>query len=61
MENIVESSYGVSILAAPIKPEYAEIVTGPVVEKVLELARTLYDYVVIDTNPSFRAEVLTRA
>lgn len=59
MDNIVESSYGVSILAAPIKPEYAEVVTGQVVERVLELARTLFDYVVIDTNPSFQTEVLS--
>ncbi len=59
MDNIVETSYGVSILAAPIKPEYAEVVTGQVVERVLELARTLYDYIVIDTNPSFQNEVLS--
>jgi len=58
-ENIVDSSYGVHVLAAPIKPEYAEVVTGPVVERVLELAREMYDYIIIDTCPSFQSEILT--
>ena len=58
-ENIVDSSYGVHVLAAPIKPEYAEVVTGQVVDKVIELARDMYEYIVIDTNPSFQAEVLS--
>lgn len=58
-ENIVDSSYGVHVLAAPIKPEYAEVVTGPVVERVLELARDMYDYIIIDTNPSFQSEILS--
>jgi pilus assembly protein CpaE len=58
-ENIVDSSYGVHVLAAPIKPEYAEVVTGQVVERVIELARDMYEYIVIDTNPSFSSEVLT--
>jgi pilus assembly protein CpaE len=59
VENVIESSYGVSVLAAPIKPEYAEVVTGAVVERVIEIARGLYEFVIIDTNPSFQAEVLT--
>ncbi len=59
IENVIESSYGVNVLAAPIKPEYAEVVTAQVVEKVLEIARSIYDYVVIDTSPSFQGEVLS--
>ena len=59
VEHIVESSYGVSILAAPIKPEYAEVVTGQVIEKVIQVSRDLFDYIILDTNPSFRNEVLS--
>jgi pilus assembly protein CpaE len=59
VENVIESSYGVNVLAAPIKPEYAEVVTAQVIEKVLEIAKSIYDYVVIDTSPSFQSEILT--
>ena len=58
-ENIVESSYGVHILAAPIKPEYAEIVTAQVITRVFEVAKGMYDYILVDTCPSFQNEILS--
>ncbi len=56
--HISDSSTGVRILAAPLKPEYAEVVTPQIVAQVLSVVKDLYDYVFIDTVPSFGAEVL---
>jgi pilus assembly protein CpaE len=56
--HISDSASGVRVLAAPLKPEYAEVVTAEVIQKVLEVVRTQYDYVFIDTVPSFGPEVL---
>lgn len=57
-EHISDSASGVRVLAAPLKPEYAEIVTPQVVSDVLKVIKNLYDYVFIDTVPSFGNEVL---
>lgn len=46
-------SSGVHVLCAPKSPEYAELVNAERVQKILSLLRTYYDYVVIDTPPSF--------
>ncbi len=43
---------GLRVLAAPARPEYADTITVFVVEKVLQVLRERYTYVVIDT-PSF--------
>lgn len=56
--HISDSSSGVRVLAAPLKPEYSEVVTTEVIQKTLEVVRTQYDYVFIDTVPSFGPEVL---
>lgn len=56
--HISDSSSGVRVLAAPLKPEYAEVVTPEIISKVLEIVRTMYDYVFIDTVPSFGPEML---
>lgn len=56
--NVIHAHNGVDILAAPLKPEYAEIVTPGVIQRVLEIARDEWDYVIIDTVSSFKSEVL---
>jgi pilus assembly protein CpaE len=56
--NIIHAHNGVDILAAPLKPEYAEIVTPGVIQRVLELAREEWDFIIIDTVSSFKSEVL---
>ena len=56
--HISDSPYGVRILAAPLKPEYAEVVTPQLVKDVLQAAKSLYDYIFIDTVPNFGNEVL---
>lgn len=43
---------GLKVLAAPNRPDYADTITVFVVEKVLQVLRERYTYVVIDT-PSF--------
>lgn len=57
-EHISDSPYGVRVLAAPLKPEYAEVVTAQVVQEILNLIRGMYDYIFIDTVPNFGNEVL---
>jgi pilus assembly protein CpaE len=42
---------GVRVLPAPLRPEYAEMVTACQVERILELLQAHYDYVIVDTRP----------
>lgn len=49
---------GVELLAAPARPEQAEIVTGKHVDAVLRYLRESYDYVVVDTPQSFQDPLL---
>jgi pilus assembly protein CpaE len=44
---------GVRVLAAPSQPEYAELVSAQLVEKVIELLQESYDYIIIDTPGLF--------
>jgi len=46
-------SSGVHVLCAPRSPEYAELVSPERVLSLLSLLRSYYDYVIIDTAPSF--------
>jgi pilus assembly protein CpaE len=48
----VHESSGLKVLAAPARPEYADTITVFVVEKVLQVLKERYTYIVIDT-PSF--------
>lgn len=56
--HISDSASGVRVLAAPLKPEYAEIVTPQIIQNILEIVKHEYDYIFIDTVPSFAGEVL---
>lgn len=40
---------GVRVMAAPDRPEYADLVTKEAVDKILDLMLLNYDYVVVDT------------
>lgn len=46
-------SSGVHLLCAPKSPEYAELVSAEKVQGLLGLLRNYYDYVIVDTAPSF--------
>lgn len=52
-------SSGVHVLCAPKSPEYAELVSAEKVQSLLSLLRTYYDYVIIDTAPSFTDVTIT--
>lgn len=56
--NIHTAPNGVDVLAAPTKPEYAESITAGVIAKVLELAREEWDWIIVDTRPTFSGEIL---
>jgi pilus assembly protein CpaE len=51
-------SSGIEILAAPLRPEEAEVVTEAKVRQILEVARKAYDVVVLDTSPFFYGPLL---
>jgi pilus assembly protein CpaE len=50
---------GVKVLPAPIKPEYAEYITGNHIEKIINTLRESYHYILIDTSANFHETVLT--
>lgn len=52
-------SSGVHVLCAPKSPEYAELVSAEKVQSLLSILRTYYDYVIIDTAPSFTEITMT--
>lgn len=51
-------SSGVKVLAAPTRPEYAEIVQDNHVERVLRELKTQFDFIVVDTPPAFSGATL---
>jgi pilus assembly protein CpaE len=49
---------GLDVLAAPMRPEEAELVTESKILQLLEVAREAYDLVVVDTSPFFYGPML---
>jgi len=49
---------GVKALLAPVRPEDAETISASRVSRILELLQRMFDYVVVDTSPSFSETVL---
>ena len=49
---------GLDVLAAPVRPEDAELVSESKVMQLLEVAREAYDIVVVDTSPFFYGPML---
>jgi pilus assembly protein CpaE len=54
----VPHASGLELLAAPIRPEDAELVTEANLTQLLEIARERFDVVVVDTPPFFHAPLL---
>lgn len=46
-------SPSIQILAAPVRPEQAEVVSGAVVAKSLNILRNLFDFILVDTTDAF--------
>src|SRR4051794_2003784 len=55
---MVTHSSGVRVLLAPQQPELAELVTADHMRRILLELRQAYDYVIVDTWPSFQETVL---
>jgi pilus assembly protein CpaE len=49
---------GLDILPAPLRPEDAELVTEAKIGRLLEVARTSYDVIIVDTSPFFHGPML---
>jgi len=49
---------GLDVLAAPLRPEDAELVTESKVIALLEVVRSSYDAIVVDTSPFFHGPML---
>jgi pilus assembly protein CpaE len=41
---------GLKVLSAPERPEYADLITHPLIEKVIELLLVQHDYLIVDTG-----------
>lgn len=50
---------GVKVLLGPPRPEMAELVTADALKTILGKLREMYDFVVVDTWPSFQETMLT--
>ena len=63
IENIngfsVEHSTGMSVLCAPKSSEYADFVTAEHVEKIIDIMRPYYEYIIIDLPSSFNDTTIT--
>ena len=51
-------SSGLDVLAAPLRPEDAELVTEAKLQRLLEVARASYEAIVVDTSPFFHGPML---
>jgi MinD-like ATPase involved in chromosome partitioning or flagellar assembly len=56
---IVRHTTGVHVLPAPLRPEDADAVDAARIASVLQIAREMYDAIVIDTAPLFDGPMLT--
>lgn len=56
---MVVHSSGVHVLCAPKSPEYADVVSAERIQSLLRLLRSYYDYVIIDTPPTFDDVTIT--
>jgi pilus assembly protein CpaE len=56
---MVTHSSGIKVLLAPPQPEMAELVTAEHIRRILVELSTNFDYVVVDTWPTFADTVLT--
>ncbi len=56
---VTRYSERLEILAAPLRPEHADLVSDARLARLLDIARDRYDFVVVDTSPYFHGTLLT--
>lgn len=59
METYLTEQQGLKVLAAPSRPEYAELVSPEQIEKILVVLKENYDFILVDTPASFNETTLT--
>jgi pilus assembly protein CpaE len=55
---VTKHASGIDVLAAPLRPEDAELVTEGKVTNLIEVARGSYEAIVVDTSPFFHGPML---
>lgn len=55
---VTKHQCGLDILAAPLRPEDAELIVESKVTALIEVAKTAYDAIVVDTSPFFHGPML---
>src|SRR5205085_4483225 len=55
---VTKHQCGLDILAAPLRPEDAELIVESKVTALIEVAKTSYDAIVVDTSPFFHGPML---
>jgi pilus assembly protein CpaE len=55
---VTKHQCGLDVLAAPLRPEDAELVVESKVTALIEVAKTSYDAIVVDTSPFFHGAIL---
>ena len=55
---VVHHASGMDVLGAPLRPEDAELVTEDRIGQLIDVAKSAYDIVVLDTPPHFDATTL---
>lgn len=56
---LIPHNSGVKVLAAPLRPEDADLVTPEQIEKIITILRESFDYVIIDSPPYISDTLLT--
>ena len=56
---MIPHNSGVKILAAPLRPEDADLVTPEQIERIITILRESFDYIIIDSPPYISDTLLT--
>jgi len=56
---ITQYNQHLDVLAAPLRPEQAEMVSGPHLVTMLKTLRNMYQYIIVDTVPAFSETTLS--
>ena len=56
--HLVEHELGFWVLAAPKKPQYADIIEPALLQKTISIAKRLFDYIIIDSMQGFHKSTM---
>jgi len=55
---LTKHSSGLDVLIAPLEPDLADLISSEDIRKILDMLQQEYDYIVVDSPPSFNDKVL---